>query len=190
MIIQWGNSKIRQLFRARSGTAAVEFAIILPLLLTVLIGMVNLFDGQRASRLMTRVAVTVADLVTREDDIFTDDDFTEQQAIAETILGSYAVGTSFNLAIASIVNPFGGAGTPVLQWSLSTDPAKRICQDDLENYEVPQIPVSDSVILVDVSGTFSPTLLWRDWTTYNLSEIQVRRPRVQDEIEYDGTSVC
>jgi len=181
----------------QDGAAAVEFALILPILLTIYIGVVNAFDAYRASRLMSRATVVMADQVTRltAGQQMTDQRMAFYENVVQTIMGPYADARDFNITVTGINNPFGPPNDPRLVWTLASNPSKRVCQDDLEKYDLPQIPAADSVILVTISGTYSPLPInfypdAFEWADYQLEDFQVRRPRFQDEVEYDGTSEC
>jgi len=53
----------------RKGVAAVEFALVVPILLTLYIGTLELSMGLTVNKRIARVASTVADLVTQQEDV-------------------------------------------------------------------------------------------------------------------------
>src|SRR5690606_24375601 len=55
----------RSLFRDQSGVGAIEFAILLPILLALYVGAVELCDALTAKRKVTSATSAVGDLVTR-----------------------------------------------------------------------------------------------------------------------------
>jgi Flp pilus assembly protein TadG len=58
-------SSLRRLFRAETGMAAVEFALILPILLTIWIGGVEVTQGLSVDRRLNNLAAAIGDLVSR-----------------------------------------------------------------------------------------------------------------------------
>ena len=76
---RWGNT-IRKTGSDNRGVAAVEFALILPLMLVLYIGTAELTTGLMANRKMTVVARALSDLVAQETD--------ETTGITDTTLNS------------------------------------------------------------------------------------------------------
>ena len=60
---------LRRFADDRSATAAVEFALILPFLVLLMLGFIDLTDGVNARRKVTLSASTVSDLVARVKDV-------------------------------------------------------------------------------------------------------------------------
>jgi len=58
-------SLLRRLFRAETGMAAVEFALILPILITIWIGGVEVTQGLSVDRRLNNLASAIGDLVSR-----------------------------------------------------------------------------------------------------------------------------
>jgi len=59
-------SSLRRLFRAETGMAAVEFALILPILVTLWIGGVEVTQGLSVDRRLNNLASAIGDLVSRD----------------------------------------------------------------------------------------------------------------------------
>ena len=64
---------VRRLGRDRSGLSAIEFALIAPLMLTCLVGSVEVSNGMLASRKVTQTTSTLADLVSQATAVTTND---------------------------------------------------------------------------------------------------------------------
>ncbi len=62
-------SSLRRLFRAETGMAAVEFALILPILITIWIGGVEVTQGLSVDRRLNNLASAIGDLVSRSKSI-------------------------------------------------------------------------------------------------------------------------
>ncbi|MEO0542256.1 MAG: TadE/TadG family type IV pilus assembly protein [Pseudomonadota bacterium] len=64
LFLKWQDFK-----KNRQGVAAVEFALVVPILLTLYIGSLELSMGLTVNKRIARVASTVADLVTQQEDV-------------------------------------------------------------------------------------------------------------------------
>lgn len=112
---------IRRLRSDDSGLSAVEFAIICPVMLTSLLGAVEVSNGMLADRKVTQVTSTIADLTSQDVDIST----TEMQdiwAAGRSIM--YPMGaTPLKMRISSVVADLNGVTK--VEWSCSTNMAAR-----------------------------------------------------------------
>lgn len=77
--------------RARNdeGVAAIEFVLIFPILLILMLGSIEMFLMSMASRKMTRVASTVGDLVTQAKGTLTKEDIKGYYKVAKHIMGNF-----------------------------------------------------------------------------------------------------
>jgi Flp pilus assembly protein TadG len=75
----------------RSGNAAIEFAVIVPLMLTMFFGVVELSNGVAADRKVTLVARTLSDLISRTPNATSDSDLQNIFAASSAILSPYSV---------------------------------------------------------------------------------------------------
>ena len=92
-------SRLRDLARAQNGMAAVEFAVILPFMLTAYIGGVEIGDGVAIDRKVAITTRSVADLASRYTTI--------KNADMSTILG----------ATSAIIQPYGSAPLTVTSYT-------------------------------------------------------------------------
>ncbi|GGB57393.1 hypothetical protein GCM10011316_31860 [Roseibium aquae] len=101
--------------RNRDGVAAVEFALILPLLLILAIGMAETTEALNHDQKVSKVASTMADLVAQS-----------KSSISEDIMDSFFLGaealmlpyddTNLTVAIASVTYDINGLN-PTVDWS-------------------------------------------------------------------------
>jgi Flp pilus assembly protein TadG len=70
------------------GVAAVEFALVVPLMITMYLGTMEMSAGIAVNRKVSRVASTVADLVTQQQTV-TKDDLLDIMEIGEAVLFPY-----------------------------------------------------------------------------------------------------
>ena len=89
------SSRLRRLFRNRSGVAAVEFAVILPVMLTLYVGIVDVTRGVIASRKLNYLSRSISDLVS-------------QQPTSQTV--PIATLSTILTASSAIMQPFGTTG--------------------------------------------------------------------------------
>ncbi len=137
----------RAFFRNKKGTAAVEFAFILPLMIMLYWGAVQIYEATSVNRRVNTVASSVADLVTQVSEV-DDAALARITDIAEGIMTPYD-DANLTIAIASYVK---SGGNVVLDWSYGgsvslTAEAAALLENE-----------GDSIIAVEVGNSFSPTL--------------------------------
>jgi len=167
------------------GVAAVEFAIVFPLLIVFLTGSMSLFDGLRGARVYGQAATTVADLVTRQIEM-NNDKLSDMYATAAALTGQYSRVSNYQISITSIVNEFDSRGNTDLSiaWSRGNASGAALNADDLGNYDLPQLFEGESVILVVMSGTYTPAI-WADAVGHiSYHRHALRRPRFVPEIPF------
>jgi len=174
----------RSFIRDRGGLAAVEFALVFPLLVLILINVVSFYDGFRGDKIMSKVTGVIVDLVTRDRGAIDDDDFEELVAIGATLSGKYSVNSEFTVVLASIRNVFDEDGNDDLElvWSRSNVAEAVLEQADLDDLDLPTIGEGDSVIYVMGSAVYQPMLVNELLGTFTLLDEQVRRPRFVSEV--------
>ncbi|WP_306141538.1 hypothetical protein [Roseibium sp. MMSF_3412] len=180
----------KSLLRDCSGVAAVEFALVLPFLVLVLINVVSFFDGFRGDKIISKTTGVVVDLVTRDKGAIDDDKFTELVNIATALTGKYAVSAEFTVVVASIRNVFDVDEDDELElvWSRSNVDDAVLEQGDLDELDLPFVAEGDSVIYVLVQAQYKPMLVNELLGTFTLSDNQVRRPRFVSEITCESDS--
>lgn len=82
----------RRLAEDRSGVSAVEFALILPLMLTLYLGGIQISDALTISRKVTHVTSSLGDLITQSKNI-TDIDMKNILDAAASVLAPYSTST-------------------------------------------------------------------------------------------------
>jgi Flp pilus assembly protein TadG len=103
----------RRLTADRRGIAAVEFALLLPFLLILLIGMSETVTALNTDRKVSQVASSAADLVAQAESISTSE-IADIMVAAEQIMLPYS-DTSLDVIIASVT--FDDEGEPKVDWS-------------------------------------------------------------------------
>lgn len=182
--------KPKSFHRDSSGIAAVEFALVFPFLVLVLINVVSFFDGFRGDKTISKTTGVTVDLVTRDKGPIDDDKFAELVAVATALSGKYAINAEFTVVVASIRNVFDVDENDELElvWSRSNVDDAVLEQEDLDELDLPVISEGDSVIYAHVQAQYKPMLVNELIGTFTLSDNQVRRPRFVSEIACESAS--
>lgn len=161
----------KQLITDNRGLAAVEVSLILPILLTLLLGMVDLGNGMMAKKKAIGAAQMVGDLLTRTATV-------SQTDINDAILaGGLAVApfpvTNYGVDIAS-VQYVGDEATPEVLWreTYNTTP-----NDKVEEYAEGLGVKGDGVMVVTVNYDFEPYFSGFVLDRFTLSEVSFTRGR-------------
>ncbi|OXE35085.1 MAG: pilus assembly protein TadE [Phenylobacterium zucineum] len=143
---------LRQFYRDRRGTAAVEFAFVAPIMLLMYFGTAELTQGMMASRRASHVASTVGDLVTQAaylsqadiDDIF---------SVGNAIMKPFPTGT-LSIRFSSIKSDSVGS------LSIACTKHSGSYSDLTSTAGVPNglLTTNDSIILAEASYTYTSPL--------------------------------
>ena len=106
---------MRRFLKNKSGLAAVEFAFVLPVMLSMMFGMVELSQAMGARAAVTNLASTGADLIAQESSV-TDADLNNVFGALGAMLYPYSV-TPVKIVITSIVDDGSGGVTGKVAWS-------------------------------------------------------------------------
>jgi Flp pilus assembly protein TadG len=151
MIRQISNSLLR-IIRDPRGVAAVEFAIILPLMLVMFMGSVEVTNLLTADRRTTTVASTLADLVARDDTITTtemNDIFEAGAAIMEGMPSA-----AMKMRVTSIIETNGQAK---VGWSRAKNDAPLTKGSTISGLPAGLLQTNGSVIRAEVTLPYELT---------------------------------
>jgi len=155
-------TRSRNFYDDRRGVAAVEFAIVLPFMLALYIGGVELGDGMAIKVKVTDTAHIIADLVTQNSSV--------NQAALNCILNAssatIAPYASSNLVVTVSEVSTNASGVAKVAWSQSLNGTAR---------SVGQVNIS--MILGEVSYAYAPNLGYAITGTMNLSDSYYLYPR-------------
>jgi Flp pilus assembly protein TadG len=99
---------------AAQGLAAVEFALMSPIMIALYFGVTELSDGYSASTKTTAVASSAADLVAQENSVC-DAEMNDVFAALNAIMYPYPANNNMQIVISSLVD--NGNGTVKVAWS-------------------------------------------------------------------------
>jgi len=137
---------LRRLQRNESGLSALEFAIICPVMLTSLLGAVEVSNGMLADRKVTLVTSTIADLASQDKNI-TNSEMNDIFAAGAAIM--YPMGSApLKMRVSSVVSN-ATTGVTTVEWSSSTGMAARTAGSGV-TVPAGMVPAGASVILAEV----------------------------------------
>jgi Flp pilus assembly protein TadG len=145
--------KTAALWRDRRAVSAVEFALILPLILLAYVGVVEVSNLLTVMRRVETVASTAADLTTQVKQV-SDSDLSDIVAASTSILTPYPTGP-LKLVLTSVVAD--GNNNTTVKWSYSSSGSGRVAGS---SYTAPAgtTQANSSVIIAEVTYAFTPLL--------------------------------
>lgn len=169
--------RIRRFAQSRSGLSAVEFALILPVMVGLFFGGTELSDGLTISRKVTHITSSLSDLITQSKTI-TDADMAN-------ILD----------AAASVITPYSNSllKIKVTQVKIDANSVATVSWSDAQNDTAltPGSPISipaalrtpsSYLITAEVHYAYTPTVGYILTGTYDLTDKFYLRPRLSDSI--------
>lgn len=177
---------LRRFARDRAGISAVEFAIVLPFMLTLYLGGVELGDGLSVQFKATLAARTVADLASQYQSI----DSATMNAIlgaASTVLTPYSANQM--VVTVSELQTTQGSGSASVQWSCSLNGTKRAQNS---TYTLPNamtsLPNGTYLILGEVTYPYTPSIGYAITGTINIYQSSLFLPRMLTSVT--GNNAC
>ena len=169
-------------WRNQAGVAAVEFALILPSLLLLYVGTVEIGQGMTVARKLNNVAVVTADLMAQSESLSTDD-MSDIFAAAKATLAPY---NTTGLKIQACVIATTGT-TQKVEWCAAkndTAPAKGATP----SAAIPSALIESGVEMVvvrtryhlDTPFSSAMSVIGRG---YDFERVYVQRPRIGDTID-------
>jgi Flp pilus assembly protein TadG len=162
----------------RKGVSAVEFSLILPVMLTMYFGSVELTQGISASRKTTLVAHTVADLVTQTTSV-SDAGITDIFNAANAVLAPFDT-SKIKVTISSIVIDNNGRAT--IAWSDTHGGTARPVGQVVTLKPALDQP-GTSLIWGEVTYDYTPIYGWVLTGTYHLGDAAMLKPRLSSCVQ-------
>lgn len=175
------------------GIAAVEFSMIMPLMILMFFGMIDVSMGVGADRKVTIIAQSMADLASRYTKV-TDTDFTNFFTIGDAVLTPYTA-SALTVTISQVyIDPTTGTGK--IYWSKGdaartvnsaiTVPTGLIGKDSSNN-----VLANQYLILAEVSYVYKPIIGYVvPKAGITLSESTYTRPRQSACVFYSAANDC
>lgn len=168
-------SRLRGFCRNRDGVAAVEFSLLLPIMLAIYLGGVEVGDGFAIDTRVTLVAHSVTDLATQYVSI-DNQDMTNILGASSAIIAPYGAVT---VTISEITTDASGNGT--VTWSDSSNGTARVVGSKITLPTSLQTP-NISLIFGEVSYNYTPALGYVITGSLALSDSFYMMPRLSNSI--------
>jgi Flp pilus assembly protein TadG len=213
------SSFLRELARKarqdQRGIAAIEFALILPFMLTLYFGIAELSKGYMASQRMTLVARTLADLTAQQQQLqtgsttsVTDSIMSNIFAASSAIMAPYS-STKLTMTVSQVLLTNKSDGTccqAKTDWTIANNGGtKRPCQvlspgnaAPVSTSTIPtgftQSPSSQGALIVaDVTYQYIPGFSFEIWNwkaskIFSLAQTQYMRPRGSNTLTYAAST--
>lgn len=164
------------------GVSAVEFALVLPLMVTLYLGGVEVSQGLTIDRKVTLVARTVADLAAQTDQI-SSTQMTDILAAATTVLTPFPA-SSLNVTVSQVAVDANGNAT--ISWSQSNTGAGRAAGSTVA---LPSALATPNTYLIwgEASYAYKPVIGYVISGTLTLSDQIYMRPRLSDSVQYPSS---
>ncbi len=169
--------RLRRLVGDERGVSAVEFAMLLPLMLSLYLGAVELSQGIGADRKVTLTARTIGDLVSQVSSINTAD-MNNALAAASSVMVPYPV-ANLKVTVSSIKIDANGVAT--VDWSDALNTTARTKGSAVTLPAALKVP-STWLIWSEVQYTYKPVVGYVVSGTLTLKDHIYMRPRLSDSV--------
>jgi Flp pilus assembly protein TadG len=174
--------RLAGLARDDRGVSAVEFAMLLPLMLTLYLGTVEISQGIAADRKVTLTARSVGDLVAQLTKI-NSAEMTNSLNAAATVMAPFPTG-NLKVVVSSVLIDANGKAT--IDWSKTLNGAARSAGSTVTLPAALVVPNS-SLIWSEVQYTYKPVIGYVISGTLTLKDQIYMRPRLSDKVLWSDT---
>jgi Flp pilus assembly protein TadG len=171
---QFARAWSRRFVADRSGSSVVEFALLLPLMMTMYFGSIQVTDAISADRQVTLVASTVAEITSQYSQVATSD-VTNILNASASVMAPFSV-TSANATVTLTTVTIDSTGKATVAWSQSLYGTAR---SGIVTNLIPAglLVPNTSVIWGEATYSYRPTIGWGLVGTVPMSDQIFLRPR-------------
>jgi len=169
--------RLRRLIGDERGVSAVEFALLLPLMLTLYFGAVEVSQGIGADRKVTLTARTIADLVSQVSSIG-NSDMTNALNASSAVMVPFPVS---NLQVTVTSVKIDAAGHATVDWSDTLNGTARVTGAGVTLPTALNV-ANTSLIWSEVQYSYTPTIGYVVSGTLTLKDQIYMRPRLSDSV--------
>ena len=177
LLVARTRGSIRRLLRDKRGISAVEFAMLLPLMVTLYLGCVEASTGIAIDRKVTLVARSLGDLVAQASTI-TNDEITNILNAATAIIVPYQ-DSKLTITVSSVT--IDAAGVAKVAWSDTKNGTAYAVGTTVTLPAALNTP-SSSLIWAETQYAYTPTIGYVITGTMNLKDQIYMRPRLSDSV--------
>lgn len=171
--------RLSRFWRDRRGVSAVEFALIVPLLLLFYFGMAELTEAMMAQRRLSHLTASIGDVVAR-DTQFSNARRTDVFAAGKVMMAPFPTST-LRMCIVSVVS--NAAGRDVVAWAEpSNSPTDCPKVNDVLDIPPAVLPASQSVIMSKASYEYDSVFKMILPKTMTFRRTFYLRPRLSDQV--------
>jgi Flp pilus assembly protein TadG len=174
--------QLARLRRDQTGVSAVEFAMLLPLMLTLYLGAVEVSQAVAIDRKVTLTARTVADLASQVSSLDTSGMSNVLNASAQVIMPYDSTKMKVTLSEVTIDNN----NNATITWSCSVNGTKRSIGSSVTLPAALNV-ANTSLIWGETSYTYKPVIGYVVTGVLNLKDQIYMRPRVSNTVNFTGT---
>jgi Flp pilus assembly protein TadG len=169
--------RVSRCVQDQRGVSAVEFALLLPLMVSLYLGGVEISQGLTIDRKVTLVARTVADLSAQATSI-SNSDMTNILNAATAVMLPYSM-TPVKVTVSQVTIDANGNAT--ISWSDTKNGTARAKGSTISLPSALNIP-SSSLIWAEVSYDYKPVIGYVITGTMKLTDQIYMRPRLSDSV--------
>ena len=168
---------VRRLLRDKRGISAVEFAMLLPLMVTLYLGGVEVSQGVAIDRKVTLISRSLADLVAQATTVSTDD-MNNILAATTAVVAPYS-DSKLKIVVSSVT--IDANGVAKIAWSDTKNGTKRTVGSTVTLPTALNI-ANTSLIWAEAEYAYTPTIGYVVTGTMNLKDQIYMRPRLSDSV--------
>jgi len=169
--------RLRRLIGDERGVSAVEFAMLLPLMLTLYLGAVEVSQGIGADRKVTLTARTICDLVSQVSSI-NNSDMTNALNASSAVMAPFPVG---NLKVTVTSVKIDASGIATVDWSDTLNGTAR-AKGSVVTLPAALNVANTSLIWSEVQYNYKPVMGYVISGTLTLKDQIYMRPRLSDSV--------
>jgi Flp pilus assembly protein TadG len=183
-------AKLRRFGFDEQGVSAIEFAVLLPLMITLYLGGVEISQAVSADRKTTLVAHTVGDLVAQ----MTNVNSTGTAGVDDVLAAASTVAFPFPIAnlkvtVSSVcIDSTGKIAT--IAWSKSSPTGTERTGTVTSSIDPKLMVAGTSLIWGEAIYAYKPTIGWAITGTLTMSDKIFLRPRLSKSVTLDSAKAC
>ena len=178
-MLSWCHRRLLRFGRDQRGVSAVEFALLLPLMITLYLGGVEVSQAISIDRKVSLTARTVADLVARSAG-FTKAEMTNIFDASATVTAPYPAA---NIKVKVSQIRIKADGTSTIDWGEAKNATKRNPGDTVSVPAGLKVAGKESYLIwAEVEYNYTPTIGYVITGTLSLADQIYMRPRLSDKV--------